>query len=237
MNSNFIFLILEPPAMPGKPLETTNSDPTSILITWRPSPSSGSSDLASYVIERRDALKAHWTLVRKVSPSQYSLLIPELTEGASYYFRVGAINEDDLPSPWLELETPVLCKNPYDVPSPPRNITVTEIVGQTVHIQWDAPENDGGKPVRGYIIERRDMQRTSWLKEGRSKTTTFEIENLPLTAQHIIRVTAENEEGLSAPCEIDKPVQIDAKDSKKFYSIIYLNNFPILNFSFFTKTT
>ncbi|CAF4744073.1 unnamed protein product, partial [Rotaria sp. Silwood2] len=79
-------------------------------------------------------------------------------------------------------------------------------------IQWDPPENDGGKPIRAYIIERRDVQRTTWLKEGRCKATTYEIENLPLGGQHLIRITAENEEGLSAPCEIDKPLQIDAKD-------------------------
>ncbi|CAF3878648.1 unnamed protein product, partial [Adineta steineri] len=202
----------EPPSMPGKPLVTTNHDPTSIAISWKPSLSSGSSDLAGYIIERRDALKAHWIPVKKVSTSQFNLVISELTEGSSYYFRVCALNEDDLQSEWLELDTAVLCRNPYDVPSPPKNLVVNEIIGQTVRIQWDAPESDGGKPIRAYIIERRDTNRTTWLKEGRSKTTTYEIENLPLNAQHLIRITAENEEGLSASCEIDRPVQIDAKD-------------------------
>ena len=204
----------EPPLMPGRPLETTNIDPTSISISWKPTLSSGSSDLTGYIIERRDALKAHWTPVKKVSSSQYNLVIPDLNEGSSYFFRVCAINEDDLQSEWLELETPVLCRNPYDVPSPPKNLVVTDIIGQNVRIQWDAPESDGGKPVRAYIIERRDALRMTWLKEARCKTTNYEIENLPLNAQHIIRVTAENEEGLSAPCEIDRPVQIDAKDRK-----------------------
>jgi len=216
MNSNSI--LLEPPSMPGKPLQTTNIDPTSLSISWQPSSSGGSSDIVSYIIERRDALKAHWIPVKKVSSNQYNVLIPELIEGASYYFRVCALNEDDLQSEWLELDTPVLCRNPYDVPSPPKNLIVNEIIGQTVRIQWDPPENDGGKLIRAYIIERRDALRTTWLKEARCKTTTYEIENLPLGAQHIIRVTAENEEGLSAPCEIDKPIQIDAKDSKKFCS-------------------
>lgn len=211
---------LEPPSMPDKPLQVTNIDPTSIALSWKPSSSSGSSEISSYIIERRDALKANWTLVKKVSSNQYNLLIPELTEGASYFFRVCAVNEDDLQSEWLELDSPALCRNPYDVPSPPKNLVVKDIIGQAVTIQWDAPESDGGKPIRGYIIERRDVQRTTWLKEGRSKATTFEIESLPLGGQHIIRVTAENEEGLSAPCEIDKPVQIDAKDRK-----IYIYNF------------
>ncbi|UJR23285.1 hypothetical protein I4U23_026301 [Adineta vaga] len=202
----------EPPSMPGRPLETTNIDPTSMSISWKPALSSGSSDLANYLIERRDALKAHWTPVKKVSSSQYNLVIPDLTEGSSYYFRVCAVNEDDLQSEWLELEAPALCRNPYDVPSPPKNLVATEITGQTVRIQWDVPESDGGKPIRAYIIERRDTLRTTWLKEARCKTTTYEIESLPLNAQHLIRVTAENEEGLSASCEIDKPVQIDAKD-------------------------
>jgi predicted phage tail protein len=205
---------LEPPSMPGKPLETSNIDPTSISISWQPSASSGSSSITSYIIERRDALKAHWTLVKKVSSSQFNVLITELTEGSNYYFRVCAINDDDLQSEWLELDPPVLCRNPYDVPSPPRNLHVNDILGQTVHLQWDAPENDGGKPIRAYIIERRDVHRATWLKEGRCKTTNYEIESLPLNTQHSIRVTAENEEGLSAACEIERPIQIDAKDSE-----------------------
>ncbi|CAF4929782.1 unnamed protein product, partial [Rotaria sp. Silwood1] len=202
----------EPPSMPDKPLQTSNIDSTSISISWKPSLSSGSSDIISYIIERRDALKANWIPVKKVSSNQYNLIITELMEGSSYYFRVCALNEDDLQSEWLELDMPVLCRNPYDVPSPPKNLTVKDIIGQTVRVQWDPPENDGGKLIRAYIIERRDVQRTTWLKEGRCKTTTYEIESLPLGAQHLIRVTAENEEGLSAPCEIDKPLQIDAKD-------------------------
>lgn len=206
--------------MPGKPLETSNMDPTTMNVSWRPAASGGSSDIVSYIVERRDALKAHWTLVKKVNSNAYNVLIPELTEGSSYYFRVCAVNDDDLQSEWLELDSPALCRNPYDVPSPPKNLSVSEITGQTVRLQWDAPESDGGKPIRAYIIERREASRTTWLKEGRCKATNYEIESLPLGGQHIIRVTAENEEGLSAPCEIDKPVQIDAKDSKRFFSRI-----------------
>ncbi|CAF0814387.1 unnamed protein product [Rotaria sordida] len=202
----------EPPSMPNKPLQTSNIDSTSISVSWKPSLSSGSSDIISYIVERRDALKANWIPVKKASSNQYNLIVTELTEGSSYYFRVCALNENDLHSEWLELDMPMLCRNPYDVPSPPKNLIVKDIIGQTVTIQWDPPENDGGKPIRGYIIERRDVQRTTWLKEGRCKTTTYEIENLPLGGQHLIRITAENEEGLSAPCEIDKPLQIDAKD-------------------------
>ena len=116
--------------MPGKPLEASNVDPTSIAISWRPSSSSGSSDIVSYIVERRDALKAHWTPVKKVSSSQYNVQLSELTEGSSYYFRVCAQNDNDLQSEWLELDTPFLCRNPYDVPSPPKNIIVNEIIGQ-----------------------------------------------------------------------------------------------------------
>ena len=164
----------------------------------------------------RDALKAQWIPVKKVSSNQYNALIPELTEGSSYYFRVCALNDDDLQSEWLELDMPVLCRNPYDVPSSPRNLIVSEVIGQTVRLQWDPPENDGGKPIRAYIIERRDINRTTWLKEARCRTTAYEIENIPLGSKHLVRVAAENEEGFSAPCEIDKPLQIDAKDSKIF---------------------
>jgi hypothetical protein len=172
--------------------------------------------------------------VKKVSSNQYNLLISELTEGSSYYFHVCALNEDDLQREWFELDALILCRNPYDVPSPPKNLIVSETIGQTVCIQWNPPENDDGKLIHGYIIERCDTKRIAWLKEGRCKTTTYDIENLPLGAQHIIRVIAENEEGLFGPCAIDKPIQIDAKDSKiiDHHFIKYL----ISLFSFITKS-
>lgn len=40
-----------------------------------------------------------------------------------------------------------------------------------VALKWDEPEDDGGRPITGYVIERKDTSRASWNNSMSSKTT------------------------------------------------------------------
>ena len=53
---------------------------------------------------------------------------------------------------------------PSDEPDAPRNLHVTEYWTDFISLAWEAPENDGGSPITGYIIEKRDAMRTMWVK-------------------------------------------------------------------------
>lgn len=46
-----------------------------------------------------------------------------------------------------------------DCPSSPRNLTVTDVAEDSVSISWEIPEDDGGSPITGYIVEKRDATR------------------------------------------------------------------------------
>ena len=46
-----------------------------------------------------------------------------------------------------------------DNPSSPKNLTADEVTESTVCLSWDIPEDDGGSPITGYLVEKRDATR------------------------------------------------------------------------------
>ena len=95
-----------------------------------------------------------------------------------------------------------------DRPSCPQNLRVTEVHKDYACLAWDIPESDGGSPITGYNIEKRDASKTNWMSAGNSdgKTLNFRVTRLFEGTDYHFRVTAENKIGTSEPTELDKPV-------------------------------
>ena len=62
-----------------------------------------------------------------------------------------------------------------DVPGPPRNFGKTAVTENSVSLKWDEPEDDGGRDITNYVIERRETSRASWNNSMDSKTTGTNI--------------------------------------------------------------
>lgn len=60
-------------------------------------------------------------------------------------------------------------------PSAPRELKVVEVTRDTVQLTWEAPEDDGGSPVTGYVIEKRDISRKAWAKVSFPFSVFFNI--------------------------------------------------------------
>ena len=51
-------------------------------------------------------------------------------------------------------------------PEAPSSLRVTRIHSDGATLAWNAPDVDGGAPVTGYIVERRDAFRGGWSMAG-----------------------------------------------------------------------
>uniref|UniRef100_A0A3Q3GQN7 Titin n=1 Tax=Labrus bergylta TaxID=56723 RepID=A0A3Q3GQN7_9LABR len=55
----------------------------------------------------------------------------------------------------LESE-PMIARNPYVTPNPPTEVEVSTITKDSMVVTWERPTQDGGSPIQGYIVEKRD---------------------------------------------------------------------------------
>ena len=68
-------------------------------------------------------------------------------------------------------------------------------------LTWEAPANDGGSPITGYTIEKKDKFSSRWSKVNVStiQETTFTVSGLQEGEEYEFRVTAQNKAGLGKP--------------------------------------
>lgn len=92
-------------------------------------------------------------------------------------------------------------------PEPPQNCVITEITSDSVTIKWDKPKNDGGSPIRNYVIRKKLSKRTTWAKVTSTTDEQVVITDLEEGVSYDFRISAETDQGESAPVELG-PVAI-----------------------------
>ncbi|XP_013419362.1 twitchin-like [Lingula anatina] len=198
---------MEKPLAPVGPLEISNVTEDSIKLSWQPPTDNGGSELTSYIVEKCDVKRGEWFRVARVKPNFTTSVVHDLIEGVEYIFRVSAENEAGVGPP-IESEK-IIPKSPYGPPGPPEGpIKVSKITSDSVTISWNAPLDDGGSLIKGYIIEKRDAARRSWISAGKTKVKnmTFTIDHLIEGKEYYFRVMAENGYGVGEPLGTDSPI-------------------------------
>ena len=75
-------------------------------------------------------------------------------------------------------------------------------------LTWEAPKDDGGSPITGYIIEKRENKKGKWTpveKVGKN-VKELDVKRLQEGTEYYFRVRAENKKGVSEPLETEKSV-------------------------------
>ena len=92
-------------------------------------------------------------------------------------------------------------------PSKPQGpIVVTDVRAKKAKVRWEKPDDDGGSPVTGYVIERQDADTGHWIPCGEvgPDDTEAEVDGLTENKKYNFRVKAVNKEGESEPLETEK---------------------------------
>lgn len=89
--------------------------------------------------------------------------------------------------------------------------------------QWEPPSQDGGSKITGYIIERREEGKKSWMYVGRNDADnlSFSATGLTENMDYYFRVYAENKYGRSDALQSEIPIipkRVFGKYKMLFYS-------------------
>jgi hypothetical protein len=79
------------------------------------------------------------------------------------------------------------------------------ITSDSAEIRWTAPENTGGSPLTGYIVEIRESTRAVWRRVATVSgiSTSLQLRDLTPGAEYVVRIIAKNQEGESSPLTSD----------------------------------
>uniref|UniRef100_A0A3Q3GS02 Fibronectin type-III domain-containing protein n=1 Tax=Labrus bergylta TaxID=56723 RepID=A0A3Q3GS02_9LABR len=88
-----------------------------------------------------------------------------------------------------------------DKPGAPINFTFDETNKDCMFVAWDKPENDGGSPITGYYIERKERNSLLWVKANDTvvRTTEYPCAGLIEGLEYTFRVSAINRAGQGKP--------------------------------------
>ena len=88
-----------------------------------------------------------------------------------------------------------------DAPGAARKLQIESLDRYSVTLAWQRPEFDGGSPITGYYVERRQGYSNRWGRVNRNPVGTpmITIQDLVEGDEYEFRIVAENEAGVGQP--------------------------------------
>ncbi|KAE8573900.1 Putative twitchin [Halyomorpha halys] len=213
--------VLDRPGPPRAPLEYEDITSSSVTLSWNPPADNGGSEITNYVIEKRDLSHGGgWVpALSNINPSQNHATVPRLLEGTTYEFRVMAENLQGRSEP-LVTSKPVVAKNQFDTPGKPGKPQAIDINKDQITLKWTPPISNGGSPIIGYNVERRERMTSKWVKLTKDpvKTTEYVDSHVHEGKQYEYRVCAVNAAGPGKFSDISDIYEAKLmKEKPKFY--------------------
>lgn len=191
------------PTAPVGPIVFDEIKAQSVIISWNEPQEDGGGEVTCYSVEKRETSHAAWKIVCS-SVVRTSFKITNLVKGTHYQFRVRAENKYGVSEPLLSEE--VVAQHQYKPPGAPPKPVVLNVTSDGMTVQWDAPSFDGGSPITGYHLEKKDRNSLMWTKVNSSVISKREYRAIGLIEglEYSFRVYAENNAGLSPVSEQSK---------------------------------
>ncbi|CAG2106083.1 unnamed protein product, partial [Medioppia subpectinata] len=198
--------VLDKPGKPEGPLDVSDVHANGCTLEWNPPKDDGGVPLQGYVVEKKDISSGRWVPVAKCGPEKTTAEVTGLDTGKKYEFRVKAVNEEGESEP-LDTDRAILAKNPFDEPGPPGLPVIDDYDKDFVELKWEAPIRDGGAPITGYIIEKKDKYSHDFVPaaEIQGNVCKGKVMGLNEGDKYEFRVRAVNKAGPGAPSDATAP--------------------------------
>uniref|UniRef100_A0A3B3QBP0 Titin n=1 Tax=Paramormyrops kingsleyae TaxID=1676925 RepID=A0A3B3QBP0_9TELE len=200
---NIQVITLGPPSSPIGPIKFDEIKAQGIIISWNEPNDDGGGEITCYSVEKRETSQAAWKMVCS-SVVRTTFKIPNLIKGTEYQFRVRAENKYGV-SEALPSEA-VVAQHQYKPPGPPGRPVVYNVTSDGMTIQWEAPGYDGGSPITGYHVEKKDRNSLLWTKVNTTAISGREYRIIGLIEglEYQFKVFAQNNAGMSPASETSK---------------------------------
>jgi titin len=195
------FVTAAPYTTPGAPRSVVVAPAdTQAVLTWIVPTSNGGATITSYVVQQSTD-NVNWTLAD--NPTSNSTTIAGLTNGTRYWFRVFAVNAAVADVNTIETSGAVVSSTVNVVPrttaSAPLNVVPTA-GDRRVTLGWNAPTNDGGATITGYLVQSSSTGGRTWtnVTTVSASTLSFAVTGLTNGFAYVFRVAALNAAGTGA---------------------------------------
>uniref|UniRef100_A0A8C6L6S3 Titin n=1 Tax=Nothobranchius furzeri TaxID=105023 RepID=A0A8C6L6S3_NOTFU len=191
-------LVHDIPGPPTGPIKLEEVSCDYVIMSWDAPENDGGVPINNYIVEMRETTGTSWVeLAATVIRTTFKAA--RLTTGTLYQFRVKAQNRYGI-GPCIVSES-VLAAYPFDVPGQPVAPVVTSFNKDSMTISWNEPSSDGGSPILGYHVDRKEKNSILWQRISKSLVVgnIFKSTCLVDGIAYEFRVIAENMAGLSKP--------------------------------------
>ncbi|KAK1888212.1 Titin [Dissostichus eleginoides] len=196
-------VVLEKPDPPTGPLRIDEISSDYVVISWEPPEYTGGCQLDNYVVEKRDTLSTEWQTV-SATTVRTTIKVTKLKTGNEYQFRVFAENRYGKST---AITSPiVIAQYPFSVPTEPGTPFVSTVAKYSMVVEWEPPAKDGGSPLIGYHLERKEKNSILWTKLNKLviPDARFKTNGLEEGIEYEFRVFAENIAGISPSSKISE---------------------------------
>uniref|UniRef100_A0A8C5B9W8 Myosin-binding protein C, slow-type n=1 Tax=Gadus morhua TaxID=8049 RepID=A0A8C5B9W8_GADMO len=110
-------------------------------------------------------------------------------------------------------DTAILDIQIVDLPGPPQAVTIEEVWGENVALDWSPPKDIGNSPISGYTIQKADKKTMEWYTcVEHYHRTCITISDLVIGNEYFFRIYAENMCGLSESATQTKDCALIVKE-------------------------
>jgi titin len=171
-----------------------------VVLSWSAPTNSGGSAITGYVVQQ-STNGTTWTTVD--TPAVASTVVTGLTNGASYSYRVFAVNAavgniNAIATSGATAST-IVTAMPKTTASAPQSLT--PVAGdRQISLTWTAPVNNGGVALTGYVVQRSTDGGRTWTNALTTSPSalTATITGLTNGVAYVFRISATNGAGTGA---------------------------------------